>query len=1056
MKKLRYYIALFCTVAGLHFSVSAQNEVVETEISGTVYESATGKPLAGAQITIPGVASATSDENGTYNLRKSYKAAVLLVNAPGFASKQIPVLGKSKIDIWLLDDSYRAKYVSVVMPFDKVNLLKNTSAVSTHENRNDYLMGAATLETVLQTGVNGVNVISRSGVPGSGANMFINGINSLNINNQPLIVVDGMIYENQPLYSLIGGNVISALSDIDVKDVDNVTVLKDGASIYGSKGANGVILINTIQAKEAATRINFHAYTGVNFEPNTAYKMLDASGYKTYLTDMLASKGMSDTEIQALPYINTNKPVTESWGISGNKDYYRYNQSTNWQDEVFNNSMNTNYHLNITGGNEKTLFAFGVGYLGHEGIIDNTSFNRYSTRANAKIKMTDWFQLNTNVSFVYSERALTFEGMNRNFNPLYAGLLKAPFTSPYVYNVLGEETPNLEDDDVFNISNPRSILNNSSANNNRFRFFGSLNAIISFSNYLNAEILFGLTSDKVTKERLFLPDAGIFHPALPSADVTNESQQLRSGFSQVNTEGRLTYNRSFNNVHDVAARLGSRILSGNYELDWGKAFNTSSDEMQTLGDGKNTMALVGGSLGSWKSVSNYLNVEYGNQNRYYFSLNAALDGSSRFGKNANGLKISNHVFGFFPSINAAWVVTGEEFMKNQQFVDVLKMRAGYAVTGNDDIGNYSARHYYLPQSLLGAYGLVRGNIPNSELKWETNRKATIGFDASFLRERLNVSLDLYSSVTQDLIGVQQINTASGMSYAIKNDGSLSNQGIDLAVNARIIDQSELKWDVSLNASTYKNKLQTLSSEMALTEIAGAYVQTKIGAPLSQFFGYQTQGILSSDAKATEANLAIQYPDGTKVPFTAGDVHFVDRDRNNVIDEKDMTVIGDPNPDVFGSFTSSVQWKRFTLNTLFNYSIGGDVYNALRANLESMSGTDNQTAAILYRWKTNGQQTDIPKAVWGDPMGNSRFSDRWIEDGSFLRLKTVTLAYNLPLKIDFINSVQLYVTANNLVTFTNYLGYDPEFSTSQNPLYFGIDTGVSPQPRSVLLGVKIGL
>ncbi|MBN2766490.1 MAG: SusC/RagA family TonB-linked outer membrane protein [Paludibacteraceae bacterium] len=1056
MKRIRYYIALFSFMAVLHAPVLARDIVTDTEISGTVYQTANGKPLAGAQVSIPGVASATTSEDGVYRLRRSFSSAVMLIKAPGFVTKQIPIRGRTSINIWLIDDSFNDVYGEIVLPFVKKDKLRATQSVSTHSNRRDYQSGSATVENILQSGVNGLNTVSRSGMPGAGANLFLNGINSIHSNNQPLIVVDGLIYDNQPFASLIGGNSSSALSDIAVHDIDNITILKDGGSVYGSKGANGVILINTIQAREAATRIDFHAYSGVNFEPDTKYKMLDAWSYKNYLTDMLLSQGMSTTQIQALPYINQEKPTVENWGISGNKDYYRYNQQTDWQDEVFRTSLNSNYHVNITGGNEKTLFAFGVGYLGHEGLVENTSFNRYSTRANAKIKMTDWFRLNANVSFVYSERDLKFEGADQNFNPVMAALVKAPFTSAKVYNVIGQETPNLEGVDMFNISNPTAIINNSKSESNRFRFNGGVDAEIKFTSFLKANFIFGLTSDKVTKESVFLPNAGVFHPALASGEITNQSQQLRNSFSLVNTEGMLSYEKNFDETQNVTARIGSRILTAKNELDWGKAFNTSSDEMKTLGDGRNTLAQVGGMLGSWASVSNYLNLEYAHSNRYFISINAALDGSSRFGKNADGIRISNNVFGLFPSLNAAWIVTGEKFMANQDFFDLLKVRAGYSVSGNDDIGNYSARYYYEPQVLLGAYGLVRANIPNDKLKWETNRKATVGLDFAMFKERLNLSVDLYNSITSDLISINAITPATGMSVTLSNDGSLRNRGIDVNINGRVIDRNDFKWDLGLNISHYKNTLLSIANNQKITQAANGFVISKTGAPVAQFYGYQTDGILNSADEATEAGLSIQKTDGTLVPFTAGDVKFVDRDKNNIIDENDMTVIGNPNPDVFGSLNSLFIWKRFSMNTVFTYSIGSEVYNLIRSEIESLSNTDNQTIAAQYRWKTNGQETLIPKAVWGDPMQNSRFSDRWIEDGSYVRLKSLTFAYDIPLNTKLINNLQIYLTGNNLLTFTKYLGYDPEFSTSQNPVFAGIDTGVSAQPRTLLFGIKLGL
>lgn len=1055
MKKLKYIILTAIFLVTLNHCLNAQVQKGETAISGFVYESATGKPVSGAMVTIPNVISTITADDGSFKIQKSIKGAYLIVNAPGFADKQVRIFGDKPLKIYMLDESFKGKYEDVTLPTESENLRQTSVALSSHENRDDYSLATSNIETVLQGNMNGMNTLMRSGVPGAGANMFINGFNSINSNTQPLIVIDGVAYDNQPIYSMIGGNIVTPLSDLDIKDIDNITVLKDGASIYGSKAANGVVLIRTLRAKEMATRINFYSYAGLNLEPNTKYRMMDGWSYKSYLFDMLSSKGLSANEIQSLPYINSEVPVVEKWGVSGNPDYYRYNQSTDWQDEVFARSLNQNYHLNVTGGNDIALYAISFGYLNHGGMVDNTSFSRYSTRANAEIKMTDWFKLNANMSFIYTERNLSFEGNDRNFNPLLSGLVKAPFMSPYVYNVLGEKTPNLEDDDVFNISNPLAIINNALATNERFRFFGIMNGTISFSKYLQGNIIFGLTTDKVS-ERVFMPEDGVFHTSLPSAEITNESEQLRNQLMQVNAEASLSYRKSFSNMHDLKANAGFRFQSSSAQLDWGEAFNTSSDEMKTLGDGMNELAKIGGSIGNWRSVSNYFNAEYGYLKKYYLSVNAALDGSSRFGKKADGLKIGDNVFGFFPSVNGAWLVSSEDFMSGIKFMDFLKLRAGYSITGNDDIGNYTARKYYTSQEMLGAFGLVRGNIPNPSLKWETNKKTSAGFDASFMNERLNVSLDLYSSATSDLIRLENAGTNSGIGFAVMNDGKMSNKGIDLNLNGRLIDAKEFKWDMGLQISTYKNKIVSMSEDETLTEIEGGIVRTKVGEPVAQFYGYKTDGVFSTLEDASASGLKIVKVDGSEVPFTAGDMKFVDKDGNKIIDEKDMRVIGDPNPDFFGSVTSKLIWKRFTLNTLFTYSVGNDIYNSLRANLESMSGTDNQTLVAIYRWKHEGQKTDTPKAVWCDPMGNSRFSDRWIEDGSYLRLKSITLAYDIAMRNKFVNSAQVYVTGSNLLTFTKYLGYDPECSTGQSPLYLGIDEGFSAQPRTVSVGIRIGL
>lgn len=1055
MKQIKNYIAITTLILGFSISVYAQKGVVETNITGTVTASATGKPVSGAKITIPEVTSQLTDDNGEFKLTKTVKDAYIDVVAPGFASQRIYLNNKSEIKILLLDDSYKGNSHEILLPFTAKNLMEYAGAAATHENRDDYKTGSSSVEKLLEGRFGGLNVKPRSGAPGSGVNLFLNGLNTLSINSQPLIVVDGIIYDNQPIFSLISGNQTTALTDIDVKDIDNITVLKDGTSMYGAKGSNGVILINTLKVKETATRINLYAYTGVNFEPVNTYKMMGADNYKNYLMEMSANAGMGINQINALPYFNTVKPIVENWGTSGNADYYRYNQSTDWQNEVLNSSFNQNYHLNVTGGNDKSLIAVSVGYLGQKGDVKNTSYERYSTRINADIKMTDWFKLKTNLSFIYSQRMLAFEGLNKNFNPIYASLVKSPFTSPYVYNVLGEKTPNNENVDIFGISNPL-VLTQYSSSNERFRFFGNINGNITFTKYLTGDVIFGLTSDVVTKEKVFMPSYGVNHEILASGVVTNESQQLRNLLGIVNVDSKLNYERTFNYVNSLSAHLGFRYQSGTSELDWGKANNTSSDQMQTLGDGLNTLAEMGGNLGEWSSICNYLSADYSYRNKYYLMLNAALDGSSRYGANADGVKLFNHVFGFFPSINGAWVISAEDFMQTQHVVDFLKLRAGYTITGNDDIGNYSSKLYYSPQVLLGAYGLISGNIPNSTLKWETNKRVSLGFEASLLQQRLNLSVDLYNSMTTDLIKTKKVATMTGFSSALTNDGSLINNGVDITINGRLIDNSDLKFDLGLNISTYKNTLLSSSTDEDFYSIYGGVVRSKVGSSIGQFYGYQTNGILKTANEATAENLNIQKADGTLIPFTAGDVRFVDKDNNHIIDSKDMTVIGDANPDFFGSIIAKLKWKQFTLDALVSYSSGNDIYNALRANLESMSGTDNQTIAAINRWRTDGQNTSMPKLAYGDPMGNARFSDRWIEDGSFIRLKTITLAYDINVKSTIISSAQAYITGNNLLTLTRYLGYDPEFSVSQNPLSAGIDNCISPMQRTILVGVKIGL
>jgi hypothetical protein len=391
-------------------------------------------------------------------------------------------------------------------------------------------------------------------------------------------------------------------------------------------------------------------------------------------------------------------------------------------------------------------------------------------------------------------------------------------------------------------------------------------------------------------------------------------------------------------------------------------------------------------------------------------------------------------------------------------VDLLKLRATYSIMGNDDIGNYSSHQTtYISQNMLGAQGLVRSGIANPGLQWETNYKINAGIDLAFWNERVSLSVDAYHTKTDNMLVYETLNTTTGFKTILTNGGNMNNQGIEASVNVRVINKRDLKWDAGINIGTYKNKIVAIPNNRFTTTYADATILTAVGGPANQFYGYTTNGVFSTDAEAAAAGLMKKNTDGSFTAFKGGDVRFTDIDNNKIIDENDRSVIGNPNPAFTGGFNNRLTWKRFELNALFTFSEGNDVFNYVRYRLEEMSDANNQLVSINNRWRGNGQLTTMPKATWGDPMGNSRFSDRWIEDGSYFRLRIVSMTYNLPLKANgFLKSAAIYATANNVFTLTKYKGYDPEFSASPSVFAQGIDTGLDPLFRSVTLGARIGL
>ena len=1060
IKKNRLIVIIVFLLANA--PLKAQNEINDAEnnanettmqLNGVVISSKTKEPVPGVSVSITGVSSSITDDGGRFSLQRSMEGDIIRFRAEGFAYKEALAGKQNNITVEIHDDAFESLYQPVTAPFGQREWISNSASISTISNRDNYKKGIISMESLLQDQATGVNTVTRSGMFGAGANMYMRGFNTIYANSQPLIVIDGIPFENaMNVSSLISGTLITPLTGIDAKDIAKITVLKDAASIYGSKAANGAILIETARATEQATFIEAHAYAGINQIP-AYYPMMNKFQYRSYLSEMLATSGMSSLEIQDLPYINREIPKRESWGVEGNADYYRYDNDTDWQKEVFANSISQNYYLNIQGGDDVALYAMSVGYLNNEGLVRNTNYARYNTQFNAEMYIVKWLKMTGNMNVAYSIRNPANEGL-ASHNPILVGLSKAPFTAPFLYNSDGIKTSIWEQADVFGVSNPVALVNMTvPLENKSYRFFGNVGAIAEINRYFNLDIKFGVTFDKM-RENIFMPAEGLAHETLAASDVEREMKVNVSRYLQYFFDSHLSYNRIFDRVHNVKAFIGGRYQTNAMNGNWIDAYNSSSDDLRTVGNGVLELASVSSIMGEWKWLSLYLNGEYSYRNKYFASLNMAVDGSSRFGKESDGLKIGGAVFGVFPSITGGWLLSSEDFISLPSFIELLKLRAGYSVAGNDGIGNYSSQILYNSYKFLRFNGLVRSNIANPALRWETVNKFNVGIDAALFNEKLTLTFDVFNNVTKNMLNYKQTKEYIGITSYVENDGEMKNTGFEIGINGRLIN-SDIKWDLGINFSKYKNKITALSQDF-ISDIAGGNVIASKGNPLGLFYGYKTAGVYSTQAEAAAEGLHILMNDGTERAFSAGDVRFVKNSPGHILNENDMTVIGDPNPDFYGSIVNRLQWKRFILNFVFTYSYGNDVYNAVRARFESMTGFDNQTINITNRWVKEGHITDTPKAAWGDPMGNSRFSDRWIEDGSYIRLKSLTLSYDIPVKLSFIRNLQVYATGLNIVTFTKYLGYDPEFSAMQSPLYYGIDTGISPQPRTFLLGVKMGL
>lgn len=1018
------------------------------KLKGTILEASTGRPLSALNVRIEGYSAALTDEKGKFSLTVPDYNAIVLVSGIGFQEKEIPLKGRKELQIRLHEDSFTSFYDEAAFAFTTKRLNHVTGAVNTVNTQGGWNLNSETPDTYLQGRVAGLNAIRRSGTAGIGANLFLRGFTSVNSSNQPLIVVDGMIYDNNNYgSSLIGGHVNNPLQYIDVKDIDNFTVVKDAtASVYGTKAANGVIFINTNRAKELATKIDFSTYGGVNLEPKRL-PLMQSDSYRLYLSDLLQSGGYTSAQIAALPFMNDNL----------NPNYYTYHNNTNWQKEVFRKSYDQNYFLKITGGDDIAKYALSIGYLKNKGVIDSTDLIKYNTRFNAEFKLTQKLTANANLAFTYAEQNLKDQGLATKTSPIYSALVKAPFLRANEVDGSNNVSPSLADTDIFGISNPRSLINVAQSVTKNYRFFGAVNFNYQFNKSFNFSSLIGVTYDK-QRESYFIPKKGVSNDTLRSAIADSRLSSQVQRIYTLYSDTRFSYHKTFDRLHNISATAGFRYISSNTESDYAKTYNSATDQLISIGNGSAALRELGGEIGKFRWLNNYVTAEYDYNRKYFLNVNVSLDGSSRFGNEATeGLKIGGAPFAVLPSVSASWLVSSEKFMSDAGFIELLKVRASYGLTANDDIGNYTARQYYVKQNLLGLSGLIRGNFGNPELQWEKVAKANFGIDASFLNENLSFSVDIYNNRTSKMLIYEPTQTVSGLGFAITNSGSMRTNGIDIGVNARILNK-DFKWSTGLIYSTYKNKVLSLPNNNGslINSYAGASYITQVGRVANLFYGYKTNGVYATNAEAATTGYTIKTALGNPVAFSGGDIRFTDVNGDKVIDENDRVVIGNPNPDFTGSFSNQFSYKNWSLDALFTFSYGNDLYNYTRANLEAEKNYNNQSIAILNRWKMDGQITDIPKATLNDPMGNSRFSDRWIEDGSYFRLRMLSLAYNVPLKTKALQYVKIYATGNNLFVLTKYLGYDPEFNATGSIYTQGVDVPVEPQVKSFQLGVRIGL
>ena len=1035
-------------------------------IQGRVVSQATHEPLVGVLVqSVAGEGYSTlTEEDGTFKMEVPLYSSAVTVTIPGYNMIRVGLNKSGQLrEIVMQSDAARALYGR------DDNVLNNvrTGSLEYTAARN------ITSEVGNQLAAN-IHTVARSGALSVGNYMNIGGVNSLQSNSQPLIVLDGVIMDQQYGRQMIHtGYYNDVLTNINPNDVESVEVMSNGTALYGAKGANGVIFIKTKRNTSQATRIEATVNVGVELLPKM-YDVMSGSQYKTYASGLLQSTG---TLANTFKFLNN-----EYWAP-------KYSNNTNWADHLYNEAVTQNYGLSVQGGGDIANYMLSVGYTHDNSVLKENNFNRLNIRFNTDIKITDHLSMSFDAAYTNQTRKLMDTGAPDTYDQKsitstnFLAAAKSPMLSPYSFvgdwanriGYINDSHLDIIDEDYldelsnmrtsnYRLANPVAINHYGTAENKNYFDNSYVNLIVTpkyqFNKHLYLSTMFSYTSLN-TNEKYYVPINGVpsYYVAALQNEMENEIGSQYGKQNTVNSDTKLDWRNSYGG-HNIHLQGGFRYINESYSLNTQHGYNeknSGNDKTPFIGNTTNKTST--GTNENLATITWYGQAQYNYANRYYLDAALAIETNSQFGRQAKGgFKCGGVVWGVFPSVQAGWVVSNEKFF-DVPGIDYLKLTAGFGMSGNDNMVYDASRTYFTSNMFLNKVaGLTLRNIGNTELQWETTKRFNAGIEFKGLNNRLGINFNYFHSWTDHLLTFQELGFVSGLDYNWSNGGSLKNQGFDVTATAHLLSRKDWNWSIGASMGHYVNELTALPDNKAYldTEILGATVRSQVGSSVNTFYGYRTNGVYSTSEEAKAANLYIQDETGAKSYFGAGDMKFVDLNSDGRIDGKDRTTIGDVTPDIYGNLFTSLSWKHLTLDVNFNYSLGGDVYNYMRQQLESGSRFMNQTTAMLNRWTNEGQVTTVPKATYADPMGNSRFSDRWIEDGSYLRLKSLTLSYKLPINNTYIQGITIWGQANNLLTFTKYLGADPEFSMSNSVLSQGIDRGLLSQGRNFHVGVKINL
>lgn len=1028
MKKIIQILGQLAIVY-LVFCLNSFNALGQSNIVRGTITSDQNEPLPGVNVIVKNTSIGTiTDVEGKYSIEVADPQGVLVFSYIGYVSEEVSINGRNVINFSLVPD-IKSLSELVVVGYGEQSRRELTGAVSSVKAKELENIPVVSADALLQGRAAGVVVINNSGAPGSGVSVRIRGTGSLNASNEPLYVVDGVpITSAQFGDQLAGGGSVSPIADLNPNDIESMEILKDAAAtaIYGARGANGVVLITTKRGAEGSSRLTFNAYTGITQAP-PKLPLLNGPEAKTMFLE-----GASNQDAGWFgQWPNLLDDPTHP-------EYPLFRHDTDWQDLVRQDGVIQDYNVAFRGGDKKSTFALSTGYTSQTGTVVGSGYERFTASVNADFKVSEKFVIRNSLRFTRSKTNRIDEGNNFNTNPYAVAMFKMPFLSRWrIDPITGEEIVGVYAfSDFQDRNNPYQIsqlLENNQWNNRaigNIEFTYDILPGLSFTSRVGIDY-FGL------KESRFAPNG-----------IRGVNRQAYEQWTQDLTwlnENLLNYRKTFNDRHHFSALVGYTNQKSKLERISGSTDRMIDNTIQTLNAGPN-FRNIGSRIDEWGLTSLLGRFSYTYEDKYSIEVNARRDGSSRFGE--------NNKFAFFPSASAYWRVSSEPFFDGIGAINDFKIRGSYGQVGNQDIPTGAALNLYSLDSYSGYAAVAQSNLAAESLSWETTTMANIGIDASFLNNKFTIMADYFNNTTDDLLVRRSLPNTSGFGSIWDNVGSIRNSGIELQIISRIIQSNDVNWKMDFNIARNTNEILSLLDDQDLIEQRDGFVGiARVGESLGTFYGWVANGVYATDAEnQTELRNANGYL------FKGGDVIFTDVNDDGVIDNDDRVVIGNNLPDFFGGVNNTFSYKNFDLNVFLQFEYGKDVINASRQRLSNAGGSDNSLTSTLRRWRQQGDVTDIPIARRGEQnlADNNRQSTRWVEDGSYIRIKTVMLGYNIPTKVfkDKISRARVYIAGNNLLTLTKYLGQDPEFAQPNNPILNGIDYFNYPQSRVYTVGVNV--